>query len=101
CGYPAQLTDVDMQLLCVYGQPLRSDHDQGHNDQDHHFGAVDTQHASKSTVEAGSIDSWSAQVPVGDRPAAVMDETAVERILRIVELIPSAHVVAYGTVGAV
>ena len=30
-----------------------------------------------------------------------MDETAVERVLRIVELIPSAHVVAYGTVGAV
>src|SRR5690625_4487824 len=39
--------------------------------------------------------------PSGDRPAAVMDETAVERVLRIVELIPSAHVVAYGTVGAV
>src|SRR5699024_5107584 len=60
-GHPPHLTDELTQLLCVFGQALGSDHDQGHNDQDHHFGAVDTQHASKSTVEAGSIDSWSAQ----------------------------------------
>lgn len=30
-----------------------------------------------------------------------MDEIAVERVLRIVELVPEARVVAYGTVGAV
>lgn len=30
-----------------------------------------------------------------------MDEIAVERVLRIVELVPAARVVAYGTVGAV
>ncbi|WP_228282799.1 MGMT family protein [Brevibacterium atlanticum] len=31
----------------------------------------------------------------------MMDEAAVERVLRIVELVPAARVVAYGTVGAV
>lgn len=30
-----------------------------------------------------------------------MDEIAVERVLRIVEFVPEARVVAYGTVGAV
>lgn len=30
-----------------------------------------------------------------------MDEIAVERVLRIIELVPAARVVAYGTVGAV
>src|SRR5699024_10733744 len=35
-GHPSHLTDEITQLLCVFGQALGSDHDQGHNDQDHH-----------------------------------------------------------------
>jgi hypothetical protein len=62
-GHPPHLADEVTQLLCVFGQALGSDHDQGHNDQDHHFGAVDThEHVTQSTVDGCSIDSWSAQV---------------------------------------